>query len=137
MWEVKQHHPNLVELIYVHDKPIFDGADWNEYKQLCLKLLNDSDELLYIMSNFTAVDKVDPNITKEFGQPKHLFHEKLGMLVIMSENPSPFHRFWGKIMELKGAASAYRGKLRADFSWERGMERLKNARDNAKVNPKG
>lgn len=131
MWKIDCIADDLIEVIYEPDGESFGATAWRAYKNLLLEKLNTAEQKLYILSNFTAVTTIDPNITKEFGSAEHLFHEKLGMIVIMAETDSPFHKFWVKIMELKGMASEYQGKLRADFSRERGLQRLRDARENA------
>lgn len=128
MWKVEYLNEDMAEITYEPSEPKFGPEAWRTYKAAVIAELDKRERPLYIMSNFTAVDVIDPAITKEFGSAEHLFHDKLGMIVIMSESNSPFHKFWAKIMELKGMASEYRGKLRADFSRERAMQRLLDAK---------
>lgn len=128
MWKITKHDPTFFELTFAFESGMLDADVWRLYKSQIMEILHAAQEPTYILSDFSAVQRAAPDITKEFGDAPHLAHPMLAMVILMSEAQSPFHKFWLKVMELKSTLSPKQSKIRADMSRTRALERVAAAR---------
>lgn len=99
-----------------------DAEVWRDYKAKIYEYLEGSEEKVYILTDLSKVEGIDPNILGEFGHAPHLVHPKLGFIVLLGG--TSFQQFITKITEGNALRAQRAEKLRVHYEREIATEWL-------------
>lgn len=125
MFKVEEIDKQIVRIHQV--VPHFTKEMWQQYQEMILKLLEDSEKQLYILSDFQEMQSFDPEIASEVGTAKHLSHPKLGMIVLLGGNT--LSNFILVLTENRATRTKKSDTLRIHKDYDRALEILQDFRD--------
>lgn len=124
MMQVTTSPEGLTELSF---EGVFTVEMWKEYQQTLLRLLDESSERLYILSDFSNVTLIERGVIMEAGTAPHLTHPRLGMLVLLGGNV--LQNFILELTEKRALRENRSDKMRVHHQRDRAVETLLHFRD--------
>lgn len=121
MFEIKNFPTGIIQVIH---EGYFTLDHWVEYKRIMMHLLDDADDKVYILSDFSRTERFDNRVILEAGTAPHLTHEKLGLIVLYGG--SQLNNFVLQIAQNRAQRQNRHDKLRLHNDYEQAIQILLN-----------
>lgn len=122
-------------IIHIKHHGMFTYNHWIKYQSLVMKLLDESQEVLYILSDFSKTTRFEKRVVLEAGTARHLKHEKLGLMVLYSN--TTLSNFILQITLNRAHRENLDDRLRIQTDYERAMQLLLQHQSNGKADRDG
>lgn len=109
-------------IIKISHEGFFSAEHWDEYKQTMVNLLDDSNEKLYVLSDFSKTELFSKEIVPQAGTAPHLIHPNLGLIVLLGGNA--LHNFILQITDNRARRESKDGKMRVHTDYDRAIDTL-------------
>ncbi len=123
MFEIKALENGVLQ---VSHSGVFTVADWQEYQRLMLEQLDQTEQPLYILSDFRQTTSFHTEIIREVGTARHLIHPKLGLIVLLGG--SSLTSFVLLLTEARALKENQSEKLRVHRDYHLAMQALLDAK---------
>ena len=109
-------------IILVSHEGYLSLEEWDAYKNMLVEALDESDDLVYILSDFTGTETFGKEILGQVGTAPHLAHPHLGMIVLLGGNA--LQNFVLQITDNRARKEAKDSKLRVHTDYDRAIDTL-------------
>jgi hypothetical protein len=121
MFEIVKHDDGIIEICY---EGHFSAEDWEEYKVLMTKCLDEADGKICILSDFSKTPSFDAHLVKDVSTAKHLSHPNLGFLMLLGGNS--LHNFIFSLASSRAMQENKDLKLRIERDREKALDTLRH-----------